>query len=258
MTLDGTNTWVLESAGQAVVIDPGPLRDGHGDAINEAITADKVTEILLTHHHNDHASGARELAEVLRCPVRALDPSLTFGAEGLQDGAAVTVGDLKLHVLATPGHTADSISFWSPQHGAVMTGDTVLGRGTTLVAHPDGQLGAYLDSLALLGALCVEHEVDAVWPGHGPVLENAAVVIDYYLAHRRERLAQVGDAIATLRHTSKWGAITREEPLTKPRELELAQAVVELVYADVDPSLWPAAQLSVQAQLQYLAETGHL
>ena len=78
-----------------------------------------------------------------------------------------------MHVVATPGHTADSVSFVLPADRAVLTGDTVLGRGTTVVAHPDGRLGAYLDSLHRLHALAEAREVTAVWPGHGPVLDDA-------------------------------------------------------------------------------------
>jgi glyoxylase-like metal-dependent hydrolase (beta-lactamase superfamily II) len=108
----------------------------------------------------------------------------------------------------------------------------VLGRGSTVIAHPDGRLGDYLDSLRLLARLVASGAVSAVLPGHGPVLPDPAGAIDGYLAHREERLAQVAAAVAA-------GART-------PR------AVVEAVYAEVDPALWPAAELSVRAQLDYL------
>jgi glyoxylase-like metal-dependent hydrolase (beta-lactamase superfamily II) len=112
----------------------------------------------------------------------------------------------------------------------------VLGRGTTVVAHPDGRLGAYLDSLHRLHALAESHEIEVVWPGHGPVIDNALAVLDYYVAHRKERLDQVREALRDL----------------DPDRPDLARAVVERVYADVDPVLWGAAELSVRAQLAYL------
>ena len=234
MTLDGTNTWVLRAheGGRSVVVDPGPLDQGHLDAVAEA--AGDVAAVLLTHGHVDHSEGARAFAERVGCGVRALDPAYRLGEEGLRDGDVVAVDDLEVRVVGTPGHTADSLSFLVPEDGAVLTGDTVLGRGTTVVAHPDGKLGAYLDSLDRLHALAEQREVSAVWPGHGPVLADALAVLDFYRAHRRERLEQVREALRVLGDEAT------------PRQ------VVEHVYVDVDPVLWGAAELSVRAQLEYL------
>jgi glyoxylase-like metal-dependent hydrolase (beta-lactamase superfamily II) len=232
MTLDGTNTWVLREpdARRSIVIDPGPLDDGHLAAIHEA--ADPVGVVLLTHRHLDHSEGARAFAEAAGCGVRALDPAFRLGPEGLGEGDVVEVDGLELRVVATPGHSSDSLSFVLPAESTVLTGDTVLGRGTTVVAHPDGELGAYLGSLRRLRDLAESAEVTRVWPGHGPLIDDALAVIEGYLVHRAERLEQVREAVAA-------GATT-------PR------AVVERVYADVDPVLWPAAELSVRAQLEYL------
>jgi len=119
----------------------------------------------------------------------------------------------------------------------------VLGRGTTVVAHPDGQLGAYLDSLDRLHALASEHEITTIWPGHGPVIDDALSVLDYYRTHRQERLEQVESALAELRDAPHPEGIAVDE---------LPRKVVEIVYADVDPVLWGAAELSVRAQLAYL------
>lgn len=228
MTLEGTNTWVLRAPGveECVVVDPG---EDDADHIDRIVDAGPVALVLITHHHVDHVGGAARLAERTGAPVRALDPKLTIAAEPLTDGEVVAAAGLELEVLATPGHTADSVSFVFD--GSVLTGDTILGRGTTVIAHPDGVLGPYLDSLRRLGALPAG---TTVLPGHGPELPDAAAVAGYYLAHREERLAQVRGALAQLG--------TGATP----------QQVVELVYADVDRSLWPAAELSVRAQLDYL------
>ena len=239
MTLDGTNTWVLREPGarRSVVVDPGPLIDEHLDAVAEQ--AGEVAVVLLTHGHLDHSEAARTFAERMGCGVRALDPRHRLGSEGLVDGDVVAVDGLEVAVVGTPGHTSDSLSFLLPAEDVVLTGDTVLGRGTTVVAHPDGQLGAYLDSLHRLRSLAESRRISAVWPGHGPVLPDALAVLDRYLAHRAERLEQVRAALAAM----------SEEERSAP---ELARRVVERVYVDVDPVLWGAAELSVRAHLDYL------
>lgn len=236
MTLDGTNTWVLRAGpdGPSYVVDPGPLDDAHLAAVAEA--AGDVRGVLLTHGHPDHSEGARAFAERVGCGVRALDPAHRLGGEGLTEGDVIDLEGWEIRVVATPGHTSDSLSFLLPAERAVLTGDTVLGRGTTVVAHPDGRLGAYLDSLDRLHALAAAHEVTAIWPGHGPVLPEALPVLDYYIAHRHERLEQVREALRTL----------------DPARPDLPRVVVERVYVDVDPVLWGAAELSVRAQLAYL------
>ncbi|MEU3982482.1 MBL fold metallo-hydrolase [Streptomyces sp. NPDC026672] len=240
MTLDGTNTWIVAEPGSdlAVVIDPGPLDDGHlRNVVDTAERAGlRVALTLLTHGHPDHAEGAARFAGLTGTKVRALDPALRLGDEGLAAGDVVAVGGLELRVVPAPGHTADSLCFHLPADGAVLTGDTVLGRGTTVVAHPDGRLGDYLDSLRRLRSLTVDDGVRTILPGHGPVLEDAQGAIEFYLAHRASRLAQVETAV--------------ENGFRTPGE------VVAHVYADVDHSLWPAAEQSVRAQLEYLREHG--
>ncbi|MER5961042.1 MBL fold metallo-hydrolase [Streptomyces sp. NPDC002057] len=240
MTLDGTNTWLLSEPGSdlAVVVDPGPLDETHLRQVIETAgkLGKRVALTLLTHGHPDHAEGAGRFAELTGTAVRALDPALRLGDEGLGAGDVVTVGGLEVRVVPTPGHTSDSLSFHLPADRAVLTGDTILGRGTTMVAHPDGRLGDYLDSLRRLRSLTVDDGVHTVLPGHGPVLEDAQGAVEFYLAHRASRLAQVETAVENGHRT--------------PAE------VVAHVYADVDRSLWPAAELSVRAQLEYLRERG--
>jgi glyoxylase-like metal-dependent hydrolase (beta-lactamase superfamily II) len=235
-TLEGTNTWVLREPGSAaaVVVDPGPLHEGHLAAVLAQVEQQgaRVVQILLTHGHHDHSESAARFAELTGAPVRALDPAHRLGPEGLADGDVVAVGGLELRVIGTPGHSGDSLSFLLPADRAMLTGDTVLGRGTTLVAHPDGTLAQYMDSLERLRASALRHEFDTVLPGHGPVLGDALGVLEFYLAHRKERLAQVEAALAAGDGT--------------------AAEVVQRVYADVDPAVWPAAELSVRAQLHYL------
>jgi glyoxylase-like metal-dependent hydrolase (beta-lactamase superfamily II) len=217
MTLEGTNTWVLRSpGGDAVVIDPGPLHEEH---LATVAAAGYVRVVITTHHHIDHTEGVERLLEL--CPAaRVWQP----------DDDGLRLDGLELTGLATPGHSADSVTLVGGvgDDRAVLTGDTILGRGTTVVAYPDGNLGEYLASLRrleLLGSV-------PVLPGHGPALTDCGAAAAFYLRHRLARLEQVRAAVAA-------GASAPSD-------------VVAVVYADVDPVLWPAAELSVRAQLAYL------
>jgi glyoxylase-like metal-dependent hydrolase (beta-lactamase superfamily II) len=241
MTLDGTNTWLIAEPGatEAIVIDPGPLHQDHLRRVHE--TAEqrglRVAQIILTHGHPDHSESARTFAELTGAPVRAVDPAHRLGSEGLPPGAVVSVGGCEIEVIMTPGHTADSVSLYLRADAAVLTGDTVLGRGTTVIAH-DGNLSDYLASLDKLHALADKTELRALLPGHGPLLDDPLGALDFYITHRAGRLAEIKAALAA-------GDRTKSEIVTR-------------VYAEVPRVLWPAAELSVAAQLVYLADRGEL
>jgi glyoxylase-like metal-dependent hydrolase (beta-lactamase superfamily II) len=221
MTLDGTNTWVLRAPGarDCVVVDPGPLDGGHISAIEQT---GPIAGILVTHGHADHVEAVPRIAELTGAPV---------GPENIDVG-------LLIRRVATPGHTADSVSYLisypDGSQPGLLTGDTVLGRGTTVVAWPDGDLADYLESLRRIADL--GSGVPAL-PGHGPALSDSAIAAAFYLRHREARLEQVRTALDA-------GDRTAEE-------------VVARVYADVDKSLWPAAEMSVRAQMAYLRRESH-
>ncbi|TDB73356.1 MBL fold metallo-hydrolase [Micromonospora sp. KC723] len=230
MTLDGTNTWVLRAApgAPAVVVDPGPADDGHLDRI---AAHGPIASLLITHGHPDHTEGAPPLSGRLGgVAVLAADPAHTIGGDPLGEGSPLDAAGLTIRLVPTPGHTRDSVCFLARRgdERVVLTGDTILGRGTTVVAHPDGHLGDYLASLELLATY---RGIPAL-PGHGPALADCGAAAEFYLAHRRARLDQVRAAVAA-------GATTAAE-------------VVATVYADVDRSLWWAAEWSVRAQLEHL------
>jgi glyoxylase-like metal-dependent hydrolase (beta-lactamase superfamily II) len=235
LTLDGTNTWVIAEPGSpaVVVVDPGPEDEGHLRRVHEvACAGDRhVALIVLTHGHPDHSAGAARLAGMTGAPVMALDPAYRLGSEGLTAGEVLTTAGCELRVVGTPGHSADSVSLLLEADGALLTGDTVLGRGTTVIG-PDGALADYLRTLDELRSLAGHAELRVLLPGHGPVLGDPAGVLDYYIAHRHERLDQIRAALAA-------GARTPAE-------------IVDIVYADTDPAVRGAAEWSVRAQLDYL------
>ncbi|GAA1942720.1 MBL fold metallo-hydrolase [Amycolatopsis minnesotensis] len=229
MTLEGTNSWVLRAPGAdgCVVVDPGYHDLAHLEALASA--AEGAELVILTHFHGDHAEGAPWLADRLGVPVRAFDPSLCAGAEPLADGEVVAAAGLEIKVLHTPGHTADSVTLLVEHDGATtaLTGDTILGRGTTVLEN----LGDYLRSLRALIAL---PPGSPGLPGHGPELADLPATARAYLAHREERIEQVRSALRELGPDAT------------------ARQIVELVYADVDRALWVPAEYSVRAQLDYL------
>lgn len=228
MTLDGTNTWVLRGPGtdEMVIVDPGPQDDEHIARVAELGT---VALVLISHRHEDHTGGIDKIVELTGAPVRAVGSGFLRGMGGqLTDGEVIDAAGLRIKVMATPGHTADSLSFLLED--AVLTADTVLGRGTTVIDNEDGSLGDYLESLRRLQGLGNR----TVLPGHGPDLGDLEAVTAMYLAHREERLDQVRGALAALGEDAS------------------ARQIVEHVYTDVDEKLWDAAEWSVQAQLDYL------
>ena len=249
MTLDGTNTWIIAVAGgrDALVIDPGPDDDNHLAAIAAHLGERELRPgvIVLTHGHPDHSEGAAHLGEVLGCQVRAVDPTHRLGEEGLIEGAVIAGDGFECAVVSTPGHSADSVSLILRSQDGVglLTGDTVLGRGTTVVAHPEGRLVDYLASLRTLRDISEKEGASTVLTGHGPALSDPIGVIDYYLDHRAQRLAQVAAAVES-------AGVAPQQPGPD----DLADWIVERVYADVPRSLWPAAVLSVRAQLEYLSD----
>ncbi len=242
MTLDGTNTWLIAAPDStvALVVDPGPDDEGHlRRVVQQAAQAGRrIGQILLTHGHDDHSAGARRLAGLTGAPVRAADPAHRLGAEGLGDGDVIEAAGSELRVIGTPGHSPDSLSLLLPEDGALLTGDTVLGRGTTVIAGGDGSLTDYLRSLDAMKSLSDQGLLRVLLPGHGPVLPDPAAVLEYYIAHRAERLDQVRAALAA-------GDRTPAEIVTR-------------VYTEITPAVRPAAELSVQAQLDYLADRGEL
>lgn len=230
MTLEGTNTWVLRAPGaaDAIVLDPGPA-DLPEHLVRVSETAGGgVALTLLSHHHADHVGGLPQWTALAGGPVRGAGIGEPWEPQRL------TAAGLTIEVLATPGHTADSACFLLPD-GTLLTGDTVLGSGTTVVPWPEGNLTDYLASLEQLLELARDGRLRRLAPGHGPVVADPLAHLTVLRDHRLARLAQVRAALAA-------GA-------------RGAGAVREMVYGDLSAELAPAAEAIVRAQLAHLGES---
>ena len=181
-TLEGTNTWIV-GAGPSLVVDPGPPDGRHIEEIQRE--AGRIGTILLTHHHPDHAPAAAMLALAVNAPVLAFRPEK--GEVQMEDGQLVPGGGVKLRVLHTPGHTSDHVVFHEPMSGAIFTGDTVLGRGTSVIDPPEGNLSDYMASLERILAL----RPGVLYTGHGPAVWRGEAKLREYLEHRSVREQQV-------------------------------------------------------------------
>lgn len=238
MTLEGTNTWILRAPGheECVIVDPGPK--GKKKHVKAVAAQGKVVLGLITHRHYDHTGAIKLFGEQTGAPIRARAEKYNRGAPPLRDREVIEAAGLRITVLHTPGHTGDSVSFVVEHEGqkAVLTGDTILGGGTTVLDPQDGTLRDYMNSL---NRLIVEGEGAALLPGHGPDHPELIPVARFYKSHREQRIDQVRAALDELGESAA---------TVKPRK------VVKKVYADVDKKLWLAAKMSVKTQLAYLSD----
>ena len=225
-TLDGTNAWVV-GTDPSIVIDPGPEIPTHLDDL--ARVAGRVAFVLVTHDHPDHAPGAVTLARMVGAPLHAWRLK---GAERIHDHQAFNGGGFSLTAVHTPGHSSDHVVFHEPGEGALFTGDAVVGRGTSFIDPPDGDLTQYLRSLKLMQELTPR----TIYPGHGPVVFRAQDKLREYVEHRAERERQVLAALGS-----------------GPRSID---DMAQEIYAGYPADVLPLAARSVLAHLLKLEGEG--
>ena len=246
-TYTGTQSYLVGGDDGVVVIDPGPTDPAHLDALLRAIDGAPVLAIACTHTHRDHSPAAAPLAERTGAPIVGCAPLVLESDEPradapfdknyapdrvLGDGECLTGPGWTLTGLATPGHTSNHLCFALEETGALFTGDHVMGWSTTVVAPPDGDMAAYMASLALLHA---RHD-RVYYPAHGPAVHNPQQLVRGMIGHRRQRERQIMKLLG-----------------------QRPQAIAELVpqmYKGVDERLWPAAGMSVKAHLLDLERRG--
>lgn len=257
MTFTGTQTYLVGS-GDVAVIDPGPVNDQHvEDVLNALEEGERIVAILLTHTHVDHSPGAAALKAATGAKTYAFGPHgagmsqmmLDLAASGadlgggegadrafqpdvtVADGEVLEFGGVKLTALHTPGHLSNHLAF-AMEDGAVFTGDLIMGWATTLVSPPDGDMAAFLASLAMMRG----REDRVYYPGHGHPVEDTMGMVDHQIAHRKSRVDQIVAALG--------------DGPASPRGL------TEKIYTDVDPALHGAAARNVFAALLGLVAEG--
>lgn len=248
-TYTGTGVYIVGS-GEVAVIDPGPEIAEHLDALLAALKGERVTHILVTHHHLDHSPLARPLAALTGATIYGLPApadhgethaGLEEGADGrftpdieINDGQVLIGPGWSLEALTTPGHTSNHVCFALKEENALFCGDHIMGWSTTVITPPDGDMGDYFASLEKVKA----RGFDTLWPTHGAPIRAVTPFIDAYIAHRRARETQILDAL-TAGHTR-------------------IKAMVPVLYAAVDPRLHPAAAMSMLAHIQQLVREGRV
>jgi len=244
----GTGTYIVGRS-EVAVIDPGPDLPEHLGAIQAAIPGERVSHILVTHHHSDHSPLARPLAAatgapVFGCAVAAKpvegEVKLEAGYDDFRPDISVCAGAViegagwTIEAIPTPGHTSNHICYALREENALFSGDHIMGWSTTVITPPDGDMGAYMASLELVRS----RGFDTLWPTHGPPITQVTPFIDAYAEHRRERERQILAELAA--------GETR------------IKAMVPRLYAAVDQRLWPAAAHSVLAHMIELVRTGRV
>jgi glyoxylase-like metal-dependent hydrolase (beta-lactamase superfamily II) len=240
-TFKGTGTYIV-GEGEVAVIDPGPDLAEHVEALLAGLAGERITHLLVTHTHRDHSPAAKAVKEATGAPTYGFGPH-AGGVRGepgseeggdwdfvpdivVQDGDTIPGGKWRFEAVHTPGHTSNHLCFALPDAGILFSGDHVMGWSTSVIAPPDGDMAAYMDSLDKL----LQRDSDRVyWPTHGPAITEPRRHVRAFIAHRREREAAILDCLKS--------------------GIDSVPAMVERLYVGLDPRLRGAAGRSVLAHL---------
>ena len=250
-TFKGTGTYIL-GKGEVAVIDPGPDLPEHLAALLKATEGERITHILITHHHSDHSPLAGPLkaatgAVIYGCAVAGHEEKDTGEVKmeaghdhdfrpdvSLCGGGEVSGPGWTIEAIPTPGHTSNHICYALKEENCLFSGDHIMGWSTTVITPPDGDMTDYLASLEVIRA----RRFDVLWPTHGPPIREVTPFIDAYVAHRQERIDQILLALA--------------EGPARIRDL------VPRLYRDVDARLHPAAARSMLAAIIHMERNGEI
>lgn len=255
-TFHGTGTYIL-GRGRVAVVDPGPDLPEHVDALRAALQGEEISHILVTHCHLDHSPACRALREFTDAPTYAYGPHgagrHAAAVEGeaevkIEEGAdtdfvpdhEVRQGDViegdgwSVECVYTPGHTSNHTCFQLREERALFSGDHVMAWSTSVISPPDGDMQDYMDSLALL----LERDDALYWPTHGPAVLDPHAHVRAFIAHRRDREAQILACI--------------------DRGVHRIGEMVPRMYSELPEFMYPAAARSVFASVVYLVQQGVL
>jgi glyoxylase-like metal-dependent hydrolase (beta-lactamase superfamily II) len=233
MTGPGTNTYLV-GIDEVAVIDPAIEDEHHLEAI-VGCGGDRIRWILCTHTHPDHSPGAAALKKRTGAPVLAFDSRDGLEVdEAIDDGFRIEATEFRLSAVHTPGHASNHLCYLLEEERLLFSGDHIMQGSTVVIAPPDGDMAAYLDSLARVRSL----RLRSIAPGHGHLIDDPLAVIDEYVSHRLERERQVVDAVAAGDRT--------------------AANVVNRLYVGLIEELVPRARQSVHAHLRKLATDGRV
>ena len=242
----GTNTYIVGTGKRPLLLDTGVGVPKWAEllpvGLREMSDTDHFEKIVLTHAHQDHIGGVKDVTrlfgrtEIFKKPWPTPGPDDAAGAPitAIDDGATIAGEGITLRAVFTPGHAPDHLCYYLAEEKAIFTGDVVLGAGTTIIPDGTGDLGQYMNSLHRLLAL----DAEIIYPAHGPVIRDAGKKIREYIAHRELRERQVLAALA-------------DGPLE-------VMAIVKKIYTDVPEFLHPAAAQSVGSHLKKLHNEGRV
>lgn len=247
-TFHGTGTYIV-GQGEVAVIDPGPLDDDHISALERAVEGETVTHILITHTHRDHSPAAAPFKKSTGAPTYGYGPhggdrggpKVEEGGDyefvpdqEIKNGDVIKGNGWTFEAIHTPGHTSNHICFALREENAIFSGDHVMGWSTSVISPPDGNMADYMNSLSKM----LTRDEEIYWPTHGPAITDPKTHVEAFIAHRNGREDAIMECIREGRNT--------------------IPAMVEVMYADVDPRLHRAAGRSVFAHLLHMAETGRV